>query len=485
MRLHMLTEGIEEDTMLDLLRALVKGTTFEGKVYIAGGYVRDELMGNKPKDIDLVVNMPNGGIKLANYIAHKLGIHKEGSNPVIYPRFLTAKLHFKGVKHRGVDLSNIDIEFVEPRSEQYNDADSRNPDVTSGTLKQDVERRDFTVNSLLKNLTTSEIEDLTGLGREDITKGILRTPLDPTIIFAEDPLRMLRAVRFAVKYGWQFAPGLEEALKDNAARLAIISKERVRDELNKMLISQDPKRAIKILIDTDLIDYVHPKLAEQLRAMVGMEQNEHHHLDVLNHVLEVVGAATPGVPERLAALLHDIAKPLTRTPHEKKPGQYRFLGHEDEGAKLAREIMQDLKYPNDIIERVVNAVSMHMGMKDVDKASDKAIRKWARKVGDYLDTSLDLLRADAMGHSPVHRDPNDPGGANKLKARIDQLGQQADIVQRQQIINGYDLMKIFNLKPGPHLGQMLNYAQDIADENPNTTKEEMLSLIKQQFNLNV
>ncbi len=480
----MLHEGRTETTAVGLIKSLIAGSEFERKVYLAGGYVRDEVFGKDPKDIDVVVDMPNGGVKFAEYLARRLGIYKQDSNPVIFHRFGTAKTTLHGVHHAGIDLSSIDIESVAPRSEKYTDPASRNPDVSDGSMQQDVERRDFTVNSLLKNVSTGEVLDLTGHGVEDIRNGILRTPMDANIIFSDDPLRMLRAIRFAAKYGWQFAPGLMEAMRANAHRLEIISKERVRDELEKMLISPNPRLAIQLLMDTGLIEYVHPKLAASLRSMVGMAQNSHHHLDVYNHVLEVVSNSSPGVAERLSALLHDIAKPQTRTPHESKPGEYRFLGHEDEGADLAREIMVDLKFPSEVIDQVVVAVSTHMGMKDPESASNKAIRKWARKLGDNLDIALDLMRADALGHDPAHRDPQDPGKAQYLKQRISTIGaDQPQSQVQQKVVTGHDLQRIYGLKPGPNFKKYLEFIQDLVDGDPEITQGAALAALEKEFGL--
>lgn len=477
---------------IDLLQQLVKGTEYENNVFIAGGFVRDQVligMGKnvESKDIDLVVNLPEGGIAFANFVTQKLGIAKEGSNPVIFPRFGTAQIHFIGVSHNGIDLSDMTVETVMPRVETYAPG-NRKPEVALGTLRQDVERRDLTANSLLQNISTGEILDLTGHGVQDIKAGVIRTPLDPAVIFKEDPLRMLRAIRFAVKYDWQFAPEVLDALRTNAQWLQSISRERVRDELNKMLTSSDPKRAIKLLMDTGLVEFVHPKLAASLRQMVGMAQNRHHHLDVFNHVLEVIANASPGVPQRLAALLHDIAKPQTRTPHKTNEGEFSFLGHEDEGATIAKEILADLKYPQSTIDGVTSAVQYHMGMKDPKAVSDKAVRKWVRGVtagaaedaAGVLDVVLDLLRADALGH--LGHDPSDPGAVAYLKQRIETTANQ-NMVKQQKVVTGHDLMSTFGLPPGPKFKEFLALAQDMVDENPNTSKDEILAAIGNKFNL--
>jgi poly(A) polymerase len=191
----LILEGVKEKTAEDFIRLTIQGTEWQGKVFAAGGYVRDQIRGANAKDLDLLVNAPDGGIAFANWITKKLGVHKDGSNPVTFPRFGTAKFNFPGVVHNGVDIGDLDIEAVMPRKEQYAN-DSRKPTVSAGTLADDVERRDFTVNSLLKDLSSGEILDLTGLGKADIKAGIIRTPLNPDVIFTDDPLRMLASYSF-------------------------------------------------------------------------------------------------------------------------------------------------------------------------------------------------------------------------------------------------------------------------------------------------
>ena len=183
--------------VLEHIKNIIKDTKYEGKVYIDGGGVRDELLGKFCNDFDLMIDEENGGIRFAEWFCKKIGKYKPNRNPVVYPRFGTAKFNLY--------LDSEDPYFIEcvmPRKEKYFDG-SRNPEVSNGTLRDDVERRDFTVNSLLKNISTDEILDLTGLGIQDIKNGIIRTPLDPDIIFSEDPLRMLRAIRFTVKFNWK------------------------------------------------------------------------------------------------------------------------------------------------------------------------------------------------------------------------------------------------------------------------------------------
>lgn len=206
----LLLEQSSEEVTLEFISNLVKRGPFRDKVYLAGGAVRDQLMGKSVKDIDLVITDKDGGIKFANWITHKLGIQTSG-NPVIFPTFGTAKFTFRHIMYKGVDLSNIDVECVMTRGERYSPG-SRKPKVVYADLKTDAERRDLTVNSLFRSLTDGKILDLTNHGISDIKNGIVRTPLDPDITFSDDPLRMLHAIRFVTKYNWKMPLYMVKAL---------------------------------------------------------------------------------------------------------------------------------------------------------------------------------------------------------------------------------------------------------------------------------
>jgi poly(A) polymerase len=390
----LLNEGRVEKAAEDFLSKMVRKGPFKGKVYIAGGYVRDELLKNDPKDIDLVVELPEGGIKFAEWITKQMKNYKKGSNPVIYPTFGTAKFNLAGV-HKGVDISGVEIESVMTRQEQYKDG-SRKPKTSAGTLKQDVERRDFTVNSLLKDLTTGEVVDLTGQGKADIAKGVVRTPLNPDIIFSEDPLRMLRAIRFTVKYGWDLPMFMIKSIKKNAHKINSISKERIRDEFDKMMTTKRPKQAVRLFKATGLLKFVFP----ELQSAVGVKQNKYHTDDVFKHSLAVLQGVPADLPTRIAALFHDIGKPTVKKVID---NEVHFYNHENVGAEMAAAIMKRLKYPNDVINVVTKLVKNHMRLKQSgdkgETASDKSLRKLKRDMGDHLEKMLDIMDSDNNSHS--------------------------------------------------------------------------------------
>lgn len=442
----LLSESKREDAVIDLLKKSIADTPYEKKIFIAGGYVRDELMGRDPKDIDLVVQGGiDAGLKAAEFIAKKLGIYKDGSNPVVYPKFGTAKITLRG-KHQGVSVDGYDVEFVAPRKEKY-EPGSRKPTVSSGTLEDDARRRDFTLNSLMKNLTTGEIKDLTGRGVKDLKKGLIRTSSDPDVIFKEDPLRLLRAVRFAAKYNFDIPLDLLRSIKKHAPELNKISKERIRDEMDKMLVTVKPSKAIRILKATHLLKYVVPELEE----LVGVTQGKHHKDDAFGHTMNVLDNAPPQLTQRLAALFHDIGKKATRT---EKDGKVQFLDHEEIGAEIAGQVMRRLRYSNEDIAKIKKIVRHHMGTKhggdDSSKMKDKTLRKFVHRAADVLEPLLDLIHADNISHAEKSSMPNQVA---KIRERLKDWNLD-DIIKPSLPLDGKDLIAMG--AKGKLIGEIMN-----------------------------
>jgi len=466
-----IVEGIKEKSAEDFIRQTIKGTEWQGKVFVAGGYVRDEFLGKDPKDLDLLVNSQNGGIEFANWITKKIGKFKEGSNPVTFPRFGTAKFNLLGVIHNGIDLSDMDIEAVMPRKEQYT-AGSRKPDVSQGELKDDVERRDFTVNSLLKDLSSGEILDLTGMGKDDIKAGIVRTPLSPDKIFTDDPLRQLRAVRFSVKYNWKLPMFMLKGLKRNAPQLKNISNERIRDELDKMLMTGSPAKAIKLMKVVGLLPYVIPELVPAIK----MVQNKHHSEDVFSHTLTVLSKTQPVLIQRLMGLFHDIGKTVTKSV---TPTGVHFYDHEDAGSKIAEKVMTRLKYPTELIDAVKLGVRNHMRLKSAKdtgvELSDKALRKFKIEVGDQLENILNVIHADNCAHSDASAMPNQIANIRK---RLETLNMNVAHGKPKLPITGNDLQAI-GIKPGPIYSEIMKSVTESWFENPAISKEQALKIAKQ------
>jgi poly(A) polymerase len=483
----LMTEGTRDEAALEFLKQMVRKSPYAGKVFLAGGAVRDMVLGKVPKDLDVaVVGALDDGLKFAVWLAQQMGNLKgpstppptdptraiayweEFSNPVLYPKFGTAKVNLTGT-FNGVQLDGMEVEAVACRKETYVPG-SRKPIVTAGTLQDDVFRRDFTTNSLMLDLTTDQTLDLTGKGIEDIKAGIIRTTSDAAYIFSEDPLRMMRAVRFMVQKGWKISPETEESIRKNAHMLKIISRERVRDELNKILVTPNPDAAFRKMHELGLLPYI----AQEFQTMVGMTQNKHHKDDVFDHTLEVLKRTSPDLVRRLMGLFHDIGKIATRS---ETPTGVHFYGHEDVGVDIADKVLRDLKYPNEIVDAVKAGVKNHMRLKsggdDAVKLSDKALRKFKVELGQNLEHILDLMHADNISHAEASSMPNQIANIRK---RLDVLDVQ---VQKPNLpLNGSELLQL-GVPKGPMVGKALSAITDAWFGNPNLSKDDAIAIARQ------
>ena len=465
----LLLEATEEDQILSFLKEIIRGTRWENKLFLAGGAVRDEIMGISSKDLDFVVDgNSNSGIDFSIWLGKKLGIYKDESNPVIFQRYGTSKLSL--IKNNN-NLPNIDLEFVAPRKEVYTPG-SRNPDVSNGKLVDDAMRRDLTINSLLKNISTGEILDISGKGISDIKNGIIRTTSDPDITFKDDPLRMMRAIRFSAKYNFKMSSDVIKNITKHSNLINTISKERITDELNKILVSSNPSKGIRLLKITGILGHI----INEFNAAIGMKQNIYHKEDVFKHSMSVLSKTPPDLKTRLMALFHDIGKVLTKTVSP--DGSVHFIGHERASEDMVREIMHRLKYPNDLIDSVASGVRSHMYLKhggdDASSISDKTLRKFTSAVGHNLENILDVIHADNISHSDSSSMPNQ---IDIVRKRIENLSTKIDKSNLKLPINGNDVLDI-GIPRGPIFSEIFNAIQDAWYENPNITREDAMKIVE-------
>lgn len=352
------------------------------RVFAVGGYVRDFLLGKPNKDIDFTVI--GDALAFARKVAEHFGV-----KPVIYERFRTALVPVKG----------WELEFVGTRKEEYS-ADSRKPTVTEGTFFDDIKRRDFTVNALSVSLNKDDfgtVRDFFG-GAEDMENKILRTPLDPETTYSDDPLRMMRAARFASQLDFRVDDVSVEAIEKMADRIDIISQERITDEFFKILASPNPSTGLLLMKKTGLMKYVFP----ELDALSGVDTVEKEdkvfgHKDVFKHSVRVLMNLvdkTDDVRLRLTALLHDIGKPKTKRFVE--GSGWTFHGHEEIGARMMKKIFRKMKFPMDSLAYVEKLIRLHqrpMVLVD-DGVTDSAVRRLAAKAGPELEDLFTLVRAD-------------------------------------------------------------------------------------------
>jgi poly(A) polymerase len=466
-----------------LMLVLLKGTPFAGKAYATGGYVRDEVLGIPSKDLDIVVEMRDGAERLTNFLHDTIPekttkpLRLGASYPIWEIKF-TDDIEFHGQVYR---TGGAVVQFADTQKEMFPDKGSRQRVTEFGTLQEDVERRDFTVNVLMKDLSTGELKDLTGLSLNDIQKGILRgnPNVDFDKVLADDPLRMMRLVRFQAKYGWNVPLWVMKAVKRNAKRIEIISAERVRDELVKVMELGKLKQAVRLMKAVGLLQYVLP----EIQALIGVEheysRGRHQEGDVYKHTLLVLQNAKPGVENQLAALLHDVGKPESQ---EVINGLIKFIGHEKVGAEMAEAIMRRLKFTNEVVGKVSKIVESHMRphllVRD-DATGSKSLRKFIRDVGvELVDAVLDLAEADQLGMLPPSNMIPD------LRKQIDLV--MAPVKQAEVLpLDGNDIQRILNIGPGAMVGMALRYLKDVKYEwelaGKQMTKADAEAVVLEKF----
>ncbi len=409
----------------ELLRLLKRAADDLGvKAWVVGGYVRDQLIGRAQPDLDVVVE-EGGAAQLAERFSQLAG----AGPPVIFERYGTAQ----------VTLPGHLVEFVSARSESY-PPDSRKPHVRPATLDEDLRRRDFTVNTLLMDLD-GNVHDRLGSARADLDARILRTPSDPLQTFSDDPLRMLRAVRFAVQLGFELAPDLLPAMRQLSGRLAspVISVERTAEELRKMLVSDRPRLALELMDSAGLLEVVLLELA----ACKGVEQGGYHLYDVYGHTLLAVSLTPPELLVRVAAIFHDVGKPSTAT------ADGAFTGHEEVGARITRTALERLRFSQKEIEAVVTLVRLHLRpVYYRSEWSDGAVRRLARDAGAHIERLIALARAD-IGASAYP----EPEKLDELAARLATVLSERP-TRLEPPIDGEDIMRARGIAPGPEVGRI-------------------------------
>lgn len=444
------------------IRDIIIDTQWDGHVFCVGGCVHDDLMNNEIKDIDLVVDIPNGGVLLAQWM-HDQGIAK--GNVVTYPSYGTAMFRLKA-------FPEIELECVQTRKEKYPDLSSRNPVTAFGTIAEDCMRRDLTINSLYLNVSTDLLIDITGRGVEDIKNHIIRTTDTPDIIYDDDPLRILRCIRFATRFGWDIDEDTFKGMIHNAYRLEIISHERIRDEFDKMMTCNFPVRALQLLRQTGAMHFVIPEMEETY----DMTQNKYHFGTVWEHTLKVIdNVKSNDLTLRMAALLHDIGKITTRSIDENS--NVHFISHETESAALCETILRRLKYSVDFIRQIQFLVRMHMVTKpwkdDLSLMKPRYLRKLQYQCGSesQMMLLLDLIDADNNAHAEGRCLRNQ---VRLIRKQIEKMKEDGTTMFDYKLpFNGKEIMDIKSITPGPQVKECQNYLLKLAFVSPLRSREEL------------
>ncbi len=445
---------IDKNEYLRTISDLYKSNGFD--FYLVGGAVRDGILNIDTKDFDFTTNaLPDESIKLLNNSDYK--------TTEIGKEFGTVELQVEGNS----------IHITTYRKDTY-ESYSRNPSVESvANLETDLSRRDFTINSIAYSIIENEIID-PFMGLRDLASGIIKTPDDPIISFSDDPLRMLRVCRFISTHGFSPENKTYVAMRDNVERIKIVSIERIRDEISKLLVGKNPSLGLRTFVESGLSSYILPELNE---LKIEVDPN-HHHKDVYEHTLTVVDNVSPTLVRRLSALFHDIAKPITKGVEN---GKVHFRHHEVVGSKMTKRILQNLKYDKKTIKKVALLVELHLRPHTFKMGwTDSAVRRYIVDAGEVLEDLNNLVRADVTTKNK-QKAQEIYDKLDEMENRILEVLKNEEMSKLRPPISGDEIMKLFNLEPGPKVGVIMKALYEQRINEGEVTKEEAVKLATETF----
>ena len=440
---------INQNKRLAKISKIVSDLSTESNIksYLVGGCVRDLMLNPSADSIDIDIMVEGDGISFAKLLARKMNVPKV----VPFPKFATAKIPYH----------EYEIEVASARLESY-DKSSRNPSsIQISNIQDDLLRRDFTINAMAISLNENNFGEFFDPfnGMEDLKNKILKTPLNPDNTFSDDPLRMMRACYFASKLSLEIEPEFLLSIQNNSERISIVSQERITNELFKILGTDRPSIGLNILQQSGLMEYIFPEIS----IMYGLDQsNEYHHKDIFYHTLEVVDNAAKlsnNVDLRLAALVHDIAKPKTRRLSKSKG--YTFYGHDDVGARMLKGVAESMKFSNSTRDFITKLTALHLRPISLAKkeVTDSAIRRLIVDAGEEIDDLMTLCRADITTKNPKNISKY-LANFDRVDKRIKEVIEIDKLKAFQSPVRGDEIMKMFNLSPGKEVGKIKTMIED-------------------------
>ena len=448
--------------LVKLIQESIKGTAFENHVFLVGGCVRDLLLKISCKDVDICVDIKNGGMLFASYMAMKYQCYVASTNPVVFETYGTAKFQL----YKNEELKDIEIECVQTRKEQYH-KESRNPDTVYGTIQEDAKRRDLTINSLYYNISTERVHDYNN-GLDDLVNQVIKTPTDPDITFNDDPLRILRVIRFSTRFGWGIEKNTWLGMVKNAHRIKIISQERISDEISKILLCEKPSIGIRKMYYCGILHRVMPDIYDTTYAF----ESKNPMVSTFDHTMNVVDTVQPYLENRLAALFHDVGRIITGRRRDVNPDKF--------SAEVAADDLKAMKFPNYVIKTVETAIKFHRGFAvnaDGVLPPDKKIRKFINLTGEDLGATVDLMNANNL-HCTYDKKKRQ---VLDILNRIEEMEDAEKAANVKLPINGNDIQQYFSIKPSPTIGILLEAVKDAYFENPNMTKDEAFEIVENKL----
>lgn len=447
------------------LEHLIKGTKWEGHVFTVGGCCRDKMLGLEIKDVDLAVDLPMGGVEFAQWLWKQ---HRTCFHPVEFKRYGTAMTRLKA-------FPNDDIEIVQTRAEKYTDRNSRNPETAFGSLEDDCYRRDLTINSLYYDISGRKMLDITGRALNDIKNHVIDTPTDPDSTYDDDPVRILRTIRFATRLDWQIPDRIMQAMQRNSSRMDIIKIERLRNEFEKMLLGPRPGRAMELMRISGALKMLIPELDKLVDLPLQGEEGTvwEHTLRTLNAIKE------PDLGLRMAALLHDIGKPGAFTIDDE--GNVKYPRHELRAQVPIMKILGRMKYHSPFIKEVAFLCRYHTVAKTWGNAGEK-----------IKDRELRKLQYQAVSPSRVKALVTLIDAINKAHSRAVAKPEQAEMIMRRDLelkaqgVDMYDyhlpfgerrIKKLMHLAPGPKVADCISFMMKQAYDNPALSRADFEKLL--------